>query len=139
MKKLKPKAYSMGCSGYEILYKCPKCSMKFNLANEDWHYCPCCGQALDWGVIVESNEEWKQKFLDVLDNSEKKKVLLSELDKQNTILPQDIRYKMQTTPATRKAIIKSNISYYLTEGWSKQELIKQGFFTEEDFKLYEEE
>ena len=41
---------------------------------------------------------------------------------------------MTTTPATKQAITKSNIQYYLGQGWTKEELIKKAFFTEKDFE-----
>ena len=118
--KLKPKAYSMGTCGYEILYKCAKCAYPFTVANDSWHFCPCCGQEIDWGVIIQANEEWKQKLLD-------------ELDALNTHAEVDTRYEMRQTEATKRAIIKSNISYYLGNGWTKEQLIENGFFKQEDF------
>ena len=118
--KLKPKAYSMGCGGYEIVYKCAKCAYPFTVANDNWHFCPCCGQEIDWGVIVRANEEWKQKLLD-------------ELDELNTHAEVDTRYEMRQTEATKRAIMKSNISYYLGNGWTKEQLIEKGFFKQEDF------
>ena len=131
--KLKPKAYSMGTCGYEILYKCAKCAYPFTVANDNWHFCPCCGQEIDWGVIVRANEEWKQKFLNVLDKPEEKQKLLDELDKLNTHAEVDTQYEMCQTEATKRAIIKLNISYYLGNGWTKEQLIENGFFKQEDF------
>lgn len=95
--------------------------------------CPCCGQEIDWGVIIRANEEWKQKFLKTLDKPEEKQKLLDELDALNTHAEVDTRYEMRQTEATKRAIIKSNISYYLGNGWTKEELIEQGFFKPEDF------
>lgn len=131
--KLKPKACSMGTCGYEILYKCAKCSYPFTVANDSWRFCPCCGQEIDWGVIVRANEEWKQKFLNVLDKSEEKQKLLDELDKVNSTIKDNSHYEMTMTAATKRAITKSNISYYLGNGWTKEELIEKGFFKAEDF------
>lgn len=131
--KLKPKAYSMVCGGYEIVYKCAKCAYPFTVANDSWHFCPCCGQEIDWGVVVSANEEWKQRFLSVLDNSESKAALLNELDAINDTLKEDVRHQMKTTEATKRAITKSNISYYLGNGWTKEALIEKGFFKKEDF------
>lgn len=131
--KLKPKAYSMGTCGYEILYKCAKCAYPFTVANDSWHFCPCCGQEIDWGVIVRANEEWKQKFLKVLDKPEEKQKLLDELDALNIHAEVDTRYEMRQTEATKRAIMKSNISYYLGNGWTKEQLIEKGFFKPEDF------
>lgn len=131
--KLKPKAYSVGTRGYEILYKCAKCAYPFNLASDSWHFCPCCGQEIDWGVIVTANEEWKQMFLKALDKPEEKQKLLDELNALNTYAEVDARYKMYQTEATKRAIKRSNISYYLGNGWTKEELIETGFFKAEDF------
>lgn len=131
--KLKPKAYSMETCGYEILYKCAKCAYPFTVANDSWHFCPCCGQEIDWGIIVRANEEWKQKFLNVLDKSEEKQKLLDELDKVNSTIKDNSRYEMKMTTTTKRAITKSNISYYLGNGWTKEELIEKGFFKAEDF------
>lgn len=131
--KLKPKVYSMGTCGHEILYKCAKCAYPFIVANDSWRFCPCCGQEIDWGVIVRANEEWKQKFLNVLDKPEEKQKLLDELDKVNSTIKDNSRYEMKMTTATKRAIMKSNISYYLGNGWTKEELIEKGFFKAEDF------
>lgn len=130
--KLKPKPYSMGCCGYDILYKCAKCSFQFNLANEDWRFCPHCGQEIDWGVVVRANEEWKQLFLDTLEDEKAKQKLLDELDVVNRALKSNKRHAMQSTEATKKAILKSNLRYYLNEGWTKEQLIDAGFFTKEE-------
>lgn len=134
--KVKPLAYSMGCSGYEILYKCPNsiCGMKFNMANEDWHFCPKCGQALDWGVVVTANEEFRELFLKSMYDEQAKQLVLCTLDQLNMTLPVDERHAMQQTDATKRAITKSNISYYLGNGWTKKELIARGFFKPEDFE-----
>lgn len=131
--KLKPKAYSMGCAGYEIVYKCAKCAYPFTVANDSWHFCPYCGQEIDWGVVVTANEEWKQRFLSVMNNNELTTVMLNELDTINDTLKEDIRYQMKMTEMTKRAIIKSNISYYINNGCTKEELIKKGFFKKEDF------
>lgn len=96
-------------------------------------FCPCCGQEIDWGVIIRANEEWKQKFLKTLDKPEEKQKLLDELDTLNTHAEVDTRYEMRQTEATKRAIIKSNISYYLGNGWTKEQLIEKGFFKPEDF------
>lgn len=131
--KIKPIPYSLGCAGYELMYKCPKCDGRFNLGSPDWHYCPYCGQELDWGVITTVNEEWKRKFLDVLDNPKHKAQMLRIIEELNSTITDSRQYKMQVTDATKRAITKSNISYYLSNGWTKDELIKRGFFTKEDF------
>ena len=52
MKKMKPKrvVYYEGTEmGYvrERRLECPNCSeLLINVFNEDWNYCPCCGQCL---------------------------------------------------------------------------------------------
>lgn len=131
--KLKPKAYSMDCGGYDILYKCAKCEYPFAMADDSWHFCPCCGQEIDWGVIVTANEEWRVRFLSVMDNAKSKASLLNELDCLNYTIEDGARHQMKMTDATKRAIIKSNISYYLGNGWTKETLIEKGFFKEEDF------
>lgn len=131
--KLKPKAYSMEHEGYKIIYKCAKCAYPFKVANDYWHFCPCCGQEIDWGVIVIANEEWKQRFLSVLDNRELRILLFDELDRINNTLNEDIRQMMKTSDATKRAITKSNITYLLNNSWTKEAIIDKGFAKEEDF------
>lgn len=41
---------------------------------------------------------------------------------------------MEYTLATQKAITRSNIGYYLSRGTTKEQLIKDRFFTKEDFE-----
>ena len=41
---------------------------------------------------------------------------------------------IRDTDAARHAVTKSNINYYLSQGWTKEELIKKAFFTEKDFE-----
>ena len=41
---------------------------------------------------------------------------------------------IRDTDGTRRAVTKSNINYYLGQGWSKEELIKKAFFTEKDYE-----
>lgn len=135
--KKKPLPYSMGCGGYTILYKCPKCEMKFNLATPDWNFCPHCGQPLDWSVIVRANEEWRKEFCEHIDDDAYKQKMLDEVNSLNQTITDGRQYSMKQTPATRKAILRSNIQYYLGNGWTKEELIKQGRFTEEDFAVME--
>lgn len=95
--------------------------------------CPCCGQEIDWGVVVTANEEWRVRFLSVMDNAKSKASLLNELDCLNYTIKDGTRHQMKMTDATKRAIIKSNISYYLGNGWTKEALIEEGFFKEEDF------
>jgi hypothetical protein len=103
------------------------------MADDSWHFCPCCGQEIDWGVIVTANEEWRVRFLSVMDNAKLKASLLNELDCLNCTIKDGTRYQMKMTDTTKRAIIKSNILYYLGNGWTKEELIEQGLFKEEDF------
>jgi len=125
--KTKPKAYSMGVGGFEIIYRCGNkgCDFTFNMANSQWNYCPCCGKEIDWGVVVEANEEWKQKFLSVMEDKEKLADLLKELDTLNLTIKDGYRRKMNTTKATKTAIRKSNAQYYLGIGWTKEDLLKK--------------
>ena len=135
--KLKPKAYSMSSTGYEITYNCAKCGFKFNMANRDWHYCPKCGVEIDWGVITTANEEYRQLFLSVSDDTKERYALLSALDMCNATITDGFRRAMKQTEDTKKAIVKSNIDYYLGIGWTKEELINKNFFTKKDFEEYE--
>lgn len=135
MKKLKPKAYSMGCGGHQIIYRCGKegCDFHFNLASSDWHFCPKCGTAINWGVVTQANEEWKQEFLSALEDKEKKEKLLTALDTLNSYIDDECQRQMKTTEATKKAITQSNINYYIGIGWTKEQLLDNGWFKEEDF------
>lgn len=133
-KKIKPIAYSMGNGGYEIIYKCGICEYPFTMANSEWHYCPKCNTEIDWGVIVRANEEWTQHFLLVLDDCFAKTVILSQLNKINKQIKDGQRYEMKKTEATINATRKSNAQYYLGIGWTKEELIADRGFKEEDFE-----
>lgn len=134
--KVKPKAYSMASCGYEILYKCAKCDFQFTMANDDWHYCPCCGQEIDWGVVVRANEEWRVRFIKAINENDfdARDAMLADLDKLNYVITDGQRYEMECTEATRKANLRANIQYYLGNGWTKERLIAEGFFKEEDFE-----
>lgn len=135
--KLKPKPYSLGCGGYELLYKCPKCEGYLNMATSDWHFCPYCGQEFDWGVVSTVNEEWKRKFLEALDNPIQEAQMLEIVEELNSTITDGREHSMIKTDATKKAITKSNISYYLGIGWTKEELIAKGFFAQEDFENFQ--
>lgn len=135
--KLKPKPYSMSSTGHEITYKCANCGFKFNMANRDCHYCPKCSVEIDWGVITTANEEYRQLFLSVLDDTKKRYALLSALDMCNATITDGFRRAMEQTEDTKKAIVMSNIDYYLGIGWTKEELINKNFFTKKDFEEYE--
>lgn len=136
MKKLKPKAYSMGIGGYSIIYKCGKdgCGYPFNMADNDWLYCPHCGTPIDWGVVTVANEEWKQEFLSIRDDEEKRNAMLSVLDVLNLGIKDGERRALKITESTKRAITASNIQYYLGIGWTKEELLSKGIFTKKDFE-----
>lgn len=131
---IKPKVYSMMSCGYDLMYKCGKCKYTFNMAHDGFDYCPHCGNKIDWGVIITVNEEWKNEFFDALDTS-KEKEMKDEIDRLNTYITDGKRRAMPKTQATKEAILRSNMHYYLGQGWTKAELVKQGFFKEEDFSL----
>ena len=63
---------------------------------------------------------------------------LKKGDKVNLLFKDGERKAMKKTQATKDAIIRANINYYITQGWNKEELITKGFFTKEDFDVYEE-
>lgn len=143
----KPYPYSMTNGGYEITYKCRECGCKFPVRNDNYHYCYNCGVKLDWGVVLKANAEWREQFLDVVygemmsdehfDYTEKDK-MLEDLDKVNQTITDGIPREMEYTENIRRAVIKSDIGYYLGQGWTREELIEKKFFTEEDFKIYDE-
>lgn len=148
MKSIKPKFYSLSVSGYTIVYKCGNCSRIFNMADSEFLYCPKCGKKIDWGVIETVNEEWKSKYLSAKESywdkngefhgeSPKAQEMRDQIDNYNKTIIDGQRYEMQKTKATKQAIIKSNIGYYLGIGWSKDELIMNKKFTEEEMKLYD--
>lgn len=86
--------------------------------------------------MIECNEEWKNEYLD--GNIEKQKEMREFMDKVNLLFKDGERRVMKKTQATKDAIIRANINYYVTQGWTKEELIIKGFFTKEDFDVYEE-
>nr|DAE47500.1 MAG TPA: nin one binding protein [Caudoviricetes sp.] len=133
-KEIKPKVYSLCSCGYDLIYKCGKCEYTFNMAHNGFDYCPHCGSKIDWGVIITVNEEWKSEFLNNLETP-KENQMKEEIDRFNLTITDGQRRILKQTQATRNAIIKSNIQYYLGIGWSKEELIKKGFFKEGDFDL----
>lgn len=133
-KAIKPKLYSICCGGYELMYRCGKCKYTFNMAHNGFDFCPHCGNKIDWGVVVECNEEWKKEYLD--GDLEKRKEMKDFIDKVNLTITDGERRAMKKTEATKKAIIESNIRYYINQGWTKEELISKGFFTESDFSNY---
>ena len=132
MKKIKPKMYSLCCGGYDVMYRCGNCNRVFNIVDDDFSFCPKCGKPIDWGVLYRVNEEWKSKYLS--SDEEKKKLMRYSVDSYNETIEDGMKYEMQVTDATKKAIIKSNIKYYIGNGWTKEELMRRGFFNEEDFE-----
>lgn len=131
-KAIKPRMYSMGCASYQIIYKCGKCGDVFNMARDGFDYCPHCGSKIDWGVIWKVNEEWRSKYVSA--DSAHRRELEAEIDAVNETITDGKKKRMKFTPLTKQAITKSNIQYYLGNGWSKEELIKEGCFTKEDFE-----
>lgn len=131
-KAIKPKMYSLGCASYQVIYRCGKCGYAFNMAHDGYDYCPHCGSKIDWGVIWEVNEEWRSEY--ICANYHRRQELNAEIDLVNESITDGEKKRMKFTPATKQAITKSNIEYYLGQGWSKEELIKNKFFTEKDFE-----
>lgn len=139
-KKVKPLAYSFSCGGYDVVYRCGHCKTVLSVADyRSWKYCPVCGTPIDWGVVITANAEFRQLYLDVIDDFEKRDKVMAILDKLNATLPEDIPQQMNQTPKTRQQILRSNIRYYTSQGWTKERLIAEGFFTQEDFDIAEGE
>ena len=130
-KAIKPKTTRISDWGYQVLYKCGKCGYSFDLADDGFYYCPHCGSKIDWDVICEVNEEWRSKYISA--DYDHRRELCKELDLLNQTITDGEKKCMEYTLATKRAVTKSNIGYYLSRGSSKEELIKNGFFTEEDF------
>lgn len=138
VKKYKPKARSFSCGGYDIVYRCGKCGADFGLADyRSWKFCPCCGAGIDWGVIITANAEVKDAYLSVIDNSKEAAKVMALIDDLNKVLQEDIPKQMEQTPKTKQQILRNNIRYYTSQGYSKERLIAEGFFTKEDFDLAE--
>lgn len=83
---------------------------------------------------MRANEEWKQQFLDAIYDSTRKQMLLEAVDVANKRIPIDEPHEMEATEETKKALRKSNAQYYLGVGWTKEQLIAERGFAEEDFK-----
>ena len=131
-KSIKPKVSRISDWGYEVIYKCGKCGYVFAMAHDGYDYCPHCGSKIDWGVISEVNEEWRSKYIGADYN--RRQELNAEIDIVNESIMDGEKKCMTFTPATKQAITIRNIGYYLGEGWTKEELIKKGIFTEKDFE-----
>ena len=137
-KKYKPKARSFSCGGYDLVYKCGKCNSDFGLADyKSWKFCPICGTPIDWGVIITANAEIKEKYLAVIDSSEEAEKIMAVIDEVNKTIPEGVRQQMKQTKKTKQQILRSNIRYYTNQGWTKEELLREGFFTQEQFDLAE--
>lgn len=124
--------FSLGCSSYQVIYKCGKCGYTFNMAHDGYDYCPHCGSKIDWGVIWKVNEEYSSEYIGA--DSAHRRELEAEIDLVNESITDGEKRRMTFTLGTRRAITKSNIEYYLGQGWTKEELIKKAFFTEKDFE-----
>lgn len=131
-KAIKPKMYSLGCSSYQVIYRCGKCGDVFNMARDGFDYCPHCGSKIDWGVIWKVNEEWRSEY--ICADSAHRRELEAGIDLVNESITDGEKRCMAFTIGTKRAITKSNIEYYLGQGWTKEELIKKAFFTKEDFE-----
>ena len=145
MKKIKPKVYGLCCSGYDLMYRCGNCGRVFNVVDDNFNYCPNCGKQIDWGVIITVNEEWKNRYIKATNcyfdkegkwHSEHEEAvsMRDQINDYNDHITDGLKREMPQTEATKKAIIKSNIKYYIGNGWTKEELIQRGFFKEEDFE-----
>lgn len=142
----KPYPDSIAAGGYEILYRCRECNYSFRLVDDGFNYCPGCGVKLDWGVVVTANKEWQDAFLEAIEphyddpnwipDKEKNK-MLSDLDSLNQTITNGKRHEMKKTQATKDDIIYRNICYFLGNGWTKEELLREGKYTEEDFRVYD--
>lgn len=144
----KPYPDSIAACGYEILYRCRECGYSFRLAGDGFNYCPHCGVRLDWGVVVTANKEWQDEFLKATEPHyedsnwvpyAKRDKMLADLDALNQTITNGKRHEMNQTQATKEDITYKNICYYLGNGWTREELLREGFFTEEDFKIYDKE
>jgi hypothetical protein len=131
-KAIKPKMSSLGCSSYQVIYKCGKCGYGFNMAHDGFDYCPHCGSKIDWGVVWHVNEEWRSEY--ICADYNRRQELNAEIDIVNETITDGEKKRMKFTLATKQAITKSNIQYYLSQGWPKEELIKSKFFTEKEFE-----
>lgn len=139
----KPYPDSIAACGYEILYRCRECCYSFRLADDGFNYCPHCGVKLDWGVVVTANKEWQDEFIGTVcdykdkGRNEKREKMLADLDAINQKITDGKRYEMKKTQATKDDIIYRNICYFLGNGWTREELLREHKYTEEDFKIYD--
>lgn len=140
MKPIKPKVYSLCTSGYDLMYKCGSCGRVFNLVDPKFKFCPACGKPIDWGVVYTVNEEWENEYCRALNEFDKGKqhAMESFIDDLNLHITDGEKKQLPQTQATKNAILVSNINYYLGSGWTREELINKGFYTERDFKIVDE-
>ena len=139
MKPIKPKVYSLYTSGYDLMYKCGSCGRVFNIVDSKFKFCPTCGKPIDWGVVYTVNEEWKNEYCRALDVDKKKQHAMERfIDDLNLHITDGEKKQLPQTQATKNAILVSNINYYLGNGWTREELIKRGFYTEKDFEIFDE-
>jgi uncharacterized C2H2 Zn-finger protein len=68
--KFKPWAVRVLGDG-EILYACPKCSMKFFMLKNEEKYCHNCGFAMDWNVVLCSTDIKTAEDLVALNKAQK--------------------------------------------------------------------
>lgn len=144
----KPYPDSIAAGGYEILYKCRECSYPFRLTDDGFNYCPHCGVKLDWGVVATANKEWQDEFLEAIKPHYEdpswiphvvRDKMLADLDFLNQTITNGKRHEMKQTQATKDDITYRNICYFLGNGWTREELLREGMYTEEDFKIYDRE
>ena len=139
MKPIKPKVYSLCSCGYDLMYKCGSCGRVFNIVDSKFKFCPTCGKPIDWGVVYTVNEEWKNEYRRALDVDKKKQHAMKRfIDDLNLHITDGEKKQLPQTQATKNAILVSNINYYLGNGWTREQLINQGFYTEKDFEIFDE-
>ena len=80
----------------------------------------------------EANEAWRHAYM--RSDDIRRELMKKQIEEYNQMITDGEKRMMEYTDATRRAVTKSNISYYLSQGWSKEELIKKAFFTEKEFE-----
>lgn len=68
--KIKPWAVRI-CGDGELLYACPKCTMRFFIFKNAEKYCHNCGCAIDWNVVLCSTEIKTAEDLVALNKAQK--------------------------------------------------------------------
>lgn len=130
--KRKVLAHEIATNGYDIRYKCPTCGLNFVAVMPNINFCSSCGQELDWGIITKTNAEYKQSFFSSDDKGREK--MLNELNRLNSQIEENKQYVMELSENTKLEILKSNIQYYLDNGYTKEDLINLKYFTKGDFE-----